>query len=92
MPLWPNLPHLDDDYVYRFVVFMLPLIGEGRGITMKSIKVVAMSVAGLMLVVQQAHAGIGPVNVPEMDGAGAIIAIGLAVGLVALIREKFFHK
>ena len=57
---------------------------------MKIIKVAALSLVGTMLTVQQASAA-GPV-VPEMDGSGAIIAIGLVVGLVALIREKFFHK
>lgn len=33
----------------------------------------------------------GP-TVPEMDGSGAIIAIGLVVGLAALFRERFFRK
>ena len=56
---------------------------------MKSIKVAALSLVGTMLPFQQAFAGI---IVPEMDGTGAIIAIGLVIGLVALIREKFFHK
>jgi hypothetical protein len=44
-----------------------------------------------MLTVQQAFAGV-QTQVPEMDGSGAIIAIGLVIGLVAFIREKFFHK
>ena len=64
---------------------------------MKSIKVAALSLAGTLLTVQQAFAGDGTngvpdPRVPEMDGTGAIIAIGLVIGLVALIREKFFHK
>ena len=29
------------------------------------------------------------VAVPEIDGSGAILAMGLVVGLVALFREKF---
>ena len=32
-----------------------------------------------------------PAAVPEIDGAGAVVAIGLVIGLVALIREKFFR-
>ena len=63
---------------------------------MKSIKIAAWSLAGTMLTVQQVFAQAEPNGthpmVPEMDGSGAIIAIGLVVGLVALIREKFFHK
>ena len=59
---------------------------------MKSLKVAALSLVGTVLTVQQAFAGDSYQMVPEMDGSGAIIAIGLVVGLVALIREKFFHK
>jgi len=69
---------------------------------MKSMKVAVLSLVGTLLTVQQAFAGtpncdviICPdpgVAVPEMDGSGAIIAIGLVIGLVALLREKFFHK
>ena len=65
-------------------------------------KVAVLSLVGALLTVQQAFAGIPPcmesldgcngVAVPEMDGSGAIIAIGLVIGLVALLREKFFHK
>ena len=57
---------------------------------MKSMKVVAFSLVGSMLMIQQAYAGV--VSVPEIDGSGAIISIGLVIGLVALVREKFFHK
>ena len=32
------------------------------------------------------------VSVPEIDGSGAIIAIAMIGGLVALFREKFFRK
>lgn len=66
---------------------------------MKSMKVAVLSLVGTLLTVQQAFAGnpcpgigVCDVAVPEMDGSGAIIAIGLVIGLVALLREKFFHK
>jgi hypothetical protein len=60
---------------------------------MKSIKVATLLLVGTMLTVQQAFAASPPGQVvPEMDGTGAIIAIGLVIGLVALIREKLFHK
>jgi len=56
-------------------------------------KVAALSLIGTMLGIQQAFAVIPQEPaVPEIDGSGAIVAIGLVVGLVALIREKFFHK
>ena len=57
---------------------------------MKNLKVAVLSLVGTMLVMPQATAAGNPV--PEIDGSGAIIAIGLVVGLVALIREKFYHK
>jgi hypothetical protein len=63
---------------------------------------VGMAVAGYLLTMQHALAvDICPTTdicngngqaVPEMDGSGAIIAIGLVVGLVALFREKFYNK
>jgi hypothetical protein len=71
---------------------------------MKGIKIVGMSAVGYLLTMQQAFAqsapcgdiGQPPCNhnhiVPEMDGSGAIIAIGLVAGLVALVREKFYNK
>ena len=34
----------------------------------------------------------GGTAIPEIDGAGAIIAIGLIAGVVALVRERFFRK
>ena len=70
---------------------------------MKGIKIVGMTVVGYLLTMQHALAegygcpttdicnGNGQV-VPEMDGSGAIIAIGLVVVLVALFREKFYNK
>jgi hypothetical protein len=73
------------------------------GKDMKGIKIVGMTAVGYLLTMQQALAvedcqtsfvgcnGNGHV-VPEMDGSGAIIAIGLVVGLVALFREKFYNK
>ena len=57
---------------------------------MKGLKIVGMTAVGYLLTMQQAFAQ--PVRVPEMDGSGAIIAIGLVVGLVALFREKFYNK
>ena len=63
---------------------------------MKSFKFAAGILMGYLLVITQGFAGAAPPDpvgaVPEMDGSGAIIAIGLVVGLVALFREKFFHK
>ena len=63
---------------------------------MKGYTKAVVTVTGILLAIPQAYAGLGPpdpgVVVPEMDGSGAVIAIGLVVGLVALFREKFFRK
>lgn len=69
---------------------------------MKSIKVAGIIVLGQLLAMQQAFAGApgcsedpslcNGVAVPEIDGSGAIIGICLVAGLVALIREKFYHN
>jgi len=60
---------------------------------MKGMKVVGLTVVGYLLTMQQVFACTPDcVRVPEMDGSGAIIAIGLVVGLVALVREKFYNK
>ena len=67
---------------------------------MKNVKVAVFSLVGTLLTVQQALAGDLPNgqcigrcdSVPEIDGSGAIIAIGLVAGLVALVREKFYNK
>jgi hypothetical protein len=68
---------------------------------MKGIKIAGMTLVGYLLTMQHALAQdicpetIGGCNgqvVPEMDGSGAIIAIGLVVGLVVLFREKFYNK
>lgn len=62
---------------------------------MKFGKTLAFAALGTLLAVEQAFAGTmppPPVAVPEIDGTGAIIAIGLVAGLVALVREKFFRK
>ena len=40
--------------------------------------------ASLMALTSNVHA----IAVPEIDGGGAAIGIGLAIGLVALIRER----
>ena len=69
---------------------------------MKSIKVGGLVLLGYVVGMQQAFAQVAcgiddllPCEpngvVPEIDGSGAIIAIGLVVGLVALIREKFYR-
>lgn len=72
---------------------------------MKIVKtVLAILISGL-LTVPQAYAQsacppgttgnpdcILPPSVPEIDGSGTIIAIGLLAGLVALLRERFFRK
>lgn len=71
-------------------LFLKYIFREEKGeIKMKCMKVIALSVVGTMLAIPQAYAA---VPVPEMDGSGSIIAIGLVIGLVALLREKFFHK
>ena len=59
---------------------------------MKGLKITGMTAIGYLLTMEQALAGVGVVTVPEMDGSGAIIAIGLVVGLVAFFREKFYNK
>jgi len=66
--------------------------GEDGVIYMKSLNIAGFTLAGLLLSIQQAFAGTAGAVVPEIDGAGAIIAIGLVAGLVALVREKFFRK
>ena len=61
---------------------------------MNSIKVAGLVLVSQLMAMQQAFAGTpnGEFVIPEIDGAGAIISIGLVIGLVALVREKFFHK
>ena len=44
--------------------------------------------ASLMALASNAYATV----VPEIDGGGAAIGIGLAIGLVALIRERMQSK
>ena len=67
---------------------------------MKLVKTIAVTAAAYLITIQQAFAqgDIGGGNdqnegggtaVPELDGPGAILAIGLVLGLVALFREKF---
>ena len=69
---------------------------------MKSLKFAVPAIVGFLLSMQQAYAGAPPLPceincpngtaVPEIDGSGAIIAIGLVAGLVALFREKYFRR
>lgn len=56
---------------------------------MKIIKATGLGVALSILAIQPAFAA---VVVPEIDGSGAILAIGLIAGIVALVREKIFRK
>ena len=72
------------------------------GESVKIVKTIAMTAAVNLLLLQQAFAqeepppgggcggdGEPPCAIPEIDGPGAILAIGLVVSLVALFREKF---
>lgn len=60
---------------------------------MKTIIYTGIGLLGQLLIMQQSYAGdLNGIVVPEMDGAGVIIGIALVAGLVALLREKFFHK
>ena len=64
---------------------------------MRSIKYAVFTTVGFFMTMQQVFAQALPnedpgVAVPEIDGSGAIIAIGLVAGLVALFREKYFRK
>lgn len=59
---------------------------------MKFGKTLVLAALGNLLVIEQVFAGAAPNPVPEIDGTGAIVAIGLVAGLVALVREKFFRK
>ena len=59
---------------------------------METLKITAALAIGSMLTMQQAIAATPPSVIPEIDGSGAIIAIGLIGVLVALFREKFFRK
>ncbi len=56
---------------------------------MKAMKMSSVVAAAYLFIVEAAHA---TVAVPEIDGAGAIIGLGLVVGLAALIREKFYRR
>ena len=63
---------------------------------MKSIKTTVILGCAWLLMAQQAIAGESQtdlpngVRIPEIDGSGALIAIGLIAGVVALLREKFY--
>ncbi len=93
--LGANLPHMDDDLLSR-IVLLIPVHVQGEGAhDMKFGKTLALAALGYLLAMQQAFAGTAPPNpvaVPEIDGTGAVVAIGLVAGLVALVREKFFRK
>jgi hypothetical protein len=58
---------------------------------MKTLKALGVTLFVSVMRVQQAFA-IDPafdVAVPEIDGAGAIIGIGLVISIAVLIKEKF---
>lgn len=65
---------------------------------MKFLKITAVSILGYLLSAQQAFAVCIPtaeiecpgIAVPEIDGSGAVLAIGLVAGLAMLVREKFY--
>lgn len=64
---------------------------------MKSLKIAGIFVVGQLLTAQQVFAQVPceepcGTAVPEMDGSGAIIALGLVIGLVAIVRERYFPK
>lgn len=50
------------------------------------------SFQGVFEILPVTHGCPDGVAIPEIDGSGAILAIGLVAGLVALIREKYFRK
>lgn len=78
---------------------MAACLGRTEGKSVKMVKNFALTTVTSLIMMQQALAqdtgGPGPTDpgggvvVPEMDGSGAILAIGLVVGLVALFRERF---
>ena len=60
---------------------------------MKILKSIAVSVTLSLVSLQSALAATPPPqDIPEVDAAGSIIAIGLVAGLVALLRERFLRK
>ncbi len=50
------------------------------------------SFKGLVEILPTVHTCPPGYAIPEIDGSGAILAIGLVAGLVALIRERYFRK
>ena len=90
MKLDANLPCLDDDFTAPIVLKHPSYTRRGgEKYDMKSIKTISLAAVGYLFATQPAFAG---VVVPEIDGGGAVIAIGLVAGLVALVRERFFRK
>ena len=49
-------------------------------------------IATLMAIASAAHASFTPVEVPEIDAAGAVTAITLLAGVVALVIERKGRK
>ena len=54
---------------------------------MNSLKMKTLFLAVLGLVSADALAAVP--NVPEVDGTGSIVALGVAAGLVALMRDRW---
>jgi len=52
---------------------------------MKTLPFLYTTIASLLVVASNAQA---TVDVPEIDGSGAVIALGLTAGLVTLIRAR----
>ncbi len=67
---------------------------------MNKLRTLAWGVLASLISIQTAIAGGPPVDVckdcvqrvPEIDGAGALLAVGLMAGLLILVREKFRRK
>ena len=59
---------------------------------MKIAKVTGILTIGSLFSAKALAATPPPTAIPEIDGSGAIVAIALIAGLVALVREKFFRK
>ena len=50
------------------------------------------SFKGVFEILPISHGCPNGVAIPEIDGSGTILALGLVAGLVALIRERYFRK
>ena len=55
-------------------------------------KIRYLALLTITIVTTLTESALGSVIVPEIDGSGAMIAFGLVVGMVALIRERRNRK